>query len=153
MLRDISAALRDGTLTEVIDSETEVTNARDDVRNGMRIALSLFEATQWIYGPQAFGLRLANWVAKKGNRRAKASFILIWLRLRTHSSDLPSSQEIALLADEAEKIRDQSRQLRTLARNDKRFEKVFCPKRFHKALKDKISFDRFLKEIEAARMS
>jgi len=151
MLHDLSVALRRGTLVEALKcSELEIFNARDDIRNALRIASALYEAMQWINGPNAFGLRLGAWIAKKIDRQLISMFILGWIKLRKVSNNLLSSKDIALLADKAEKIRDQSRQMRALAQNDKRFASVFSPKRLRQAFKDKVSFGRFIKEIEAA---
>jgi hypothetical protein len=149
-LRDLSVALRRGTLTDALKcSELEIFNARDDVRNALR-ASALYEAMQWIYGRNAFGLRLAAWIEEKIDRQLMSGLILGWIKLRKVSNDLTSSKDIALLAEEAEKTRDQSRQIRELAWNDKRFASVFLPKRFRQAFKDKISFGQFIKEIKAA---
>jgi hypothetical protein len=150
MLHDLSVALRRGTLVEALKcSELEIFNARDDIRNALRIASALYEAMQWINGPNAFGIRFAAWIAKKIDRQLTSALILGWIKLRKVSNNLLSSKDIALLADEAEKMRDRSRQMRALAQTD-RFAAVFSPKRVRKALKDKISFGRFIKEIEAA---
>jgi hypothetical protein len=150
-LRDLSVAFLRGTSADALKcSELEIFNARDDIRNALRIASALYEAMHWINGPNAFGLRFAAWIAKKIDRQLTSALILGWIKLRKVSSDLYSSEEIALLADRAEKIRDQSRQIRELARNDKRFASVFSPKRFRQAFKDKISFEQFINEIKAA---
>jgi hypothetical protein len=151
MLHDLSVALRRGTFVEALKcSELEIFNARDDIRNALRIASAFYEATQWINGQNAFGLRLGAWIAKKIDRQLISMFILGWIKLRKVSNNLLSSKDIALLADRAEKTRDQSRQIRELAQNDKRFASVFSPKRFRQAFKDKISFGQFIKEIKAA---
>jgi hypothetical protein len=151
MLHDLSVALRRGTLVEALKcSELEIFNARNDVSNGLRIAAALYETMQWIYGSNAFGLRMAAWLAKKINRQLISMFILGWIKLRKVSNNLLSSGDIALLADKAEKIRDQSRQMRALAQTDQRFAAVFSPRRVRKAFKDKLSFGQFMKEIEAA---
>ena len=151
MLHDLSVALRRGTLVEALKcSELEIFDARDDIRNALRIASALYETMEWIYGPNAFGLRMAAWIAKKISRQLISMFILGWIKVRKVSNNLPSSKYIALLADKADEIRDQSRQMRALAQNDKRFASVFSPKRLRQAFKDKVSFERFIKEIEAA---
>jgi hypothetical protein len=154
MLRDISAALRTSKLVDVLQyPRSEIENARDDVRNSLAIAPALHEAISWIYGPNAFGLRFIAWFAKKLDRRPKPALVLCWAKLRRVSGDLYPSPEIALLADRAETIRNQSLQLRELAKNERRFASVFAAKRIRAALKDEISFRRFIKEIQAATMS
>lgn len=151
-LRQISKALRSGALIEGLRSDTEIAGARDDIRNALRIALAFHEASAWIYGQQSFGLRLGAWIARKSNRLTRGAFILVWIKLRHVSNDLLSSSEIRLMADEAENIRALSEQLKTLQQNDKRFSEVLNPKTVREALRDKSSFERFLKEIQRARL-
>jgi hypothetical protein len=152
-LRDIAETLRGGPLEqEPTSSPAEIAHARDDIRNALRAALAFYEANQWIYGPRAFGLRLAAWIAKKSDRRVMAAFIVIWIRLRKSQNHLLSSGEIADLATSAEKTRDNAKQLQLLQRRDKGLQKVLTPKRIKVALVDEPSLTRFLNEIQCARL-
>jgi len=154
MLRDISTAMRAGKLADVIQyPQGEIENARDDLRNAMRLATALYEAKSWIYGPNAFGLRMMNWVSKKATQGMKCTFVLCWVKLQRVSKHLYSSAQIASLAGQAENIHNDSLKLRELAKSDSRLTPILTPKRIRKALKDEISFRRFLKEIEAATMA
>ena len=55
-----------GNFESVADAPAEeIARARDDAKNGLAIALDLYEANRWIYGDGAFGLRLAAWIARK----------------------------------------------------------------------------------------
>jgi hypothetical protein len=152
ILRDVATVFRDHSFIDVQQSsDVDIASAREDARNALRMGLDLWEAMHWIYGPKAFGLRLIAWLARKYDRATGATLIVILIGPRKVSTDLLSSRDIAVLADQAGRIRDQSQQLRSLAMNDKRFVSVFSPKRFRKALKDTIALRQFLREIEAAR--
>jgi hypothetical protein len=153
MLRDISTALRTGKFSDVCQySNVEIEQARTDLRNAMKLAITLYEAKGWIYGRNAFGLRLMAWVAKKATPELKCMMILCWVKLRRVSIDLYPSAEIASLTDQVEIIRHFSQQLRQLAEIDGRFASVLTPKRIRKGLNDQIAFQRFLREIKVATM-
>ncbi len=150
-LRDISTAMRTGKLVDVIQyPEEEIKNARDDVRNALSIALALHEATEWIYGREAFGLRLGAWIAKKAAPGVKRALVLVWVKYRRASSIPYSSAEIASFLDQAEIIRNQSLQLRKLAKNDQRFASVLTIKKLRQACRDQNSLNKFIKELQAA---
>lgn len=88
------------------DSETpsdgEIASARDDVRNGLKIALCLYEATSWAIGSQAFGLRQAARLARKATPSLIVAYALGLARLRRRQAPLLSSTEIAQLALQTE---------------------------------------------------
>jgi hypothetical protein len=153
-LRDISEAFRDQTLSEMLTaSDAELFSARDDVRNAMRVGLELYDATWWIYGRKAFGLRFIAWIARKYDRVANATLIVGLIGLRKISSDLLPSSKIAELANQAEKQRDSSKKLEGLFLHDKRFSLVLSPKRLRRGFRDLISLRQLLREIEDARMN
>jgi hypothetical protein len=66
-LKNVSAAISMGNFERVANAPAEeIARARDDAKNSVAIALHLYEANRWIYGDGAFGLRLAAWIARKG---------------------------------------------------------------------------------------
>jgi hypothetical protein len=150
-LEDINEACS-GSFKETVEGpEIGIANARDDVRNALRIALALYSATQRIYGQEAFGLKFGAWIARKSDRRLKSIFTLIWVRLRESSDSLLSSNDIALLADWAEKVRCQSLHLKSQAQ-DSRFAELLSPARLREAFRDPTAEKDLLSKIEAARM-
>jgi hypothetical protein len=153
VLHDIFRALKSGTLKEALKcSEAEIAVARNDVRNALRLAQALREALLWIYGPTAFGLRFAAWIACKIDQKTKFQLIPIWIKLRSVSDNLLASRYIALLADQAEDLRDLSRQLRALSQQ-KRFSSILFPRRLRKGFRDPATMTALLREIKAARMT
>jgi hypothetical protein len=65
-LENTAIAFSMGNFAQAADaSAEEIAKARDDARNTFQIGLSLYEAFEWIYGPEAFGLRFAAWFARK----------------------------------------------------------------------------------------
>jgi hypothetical protein len=100
VLRDLSRSLDEFPLADFSDAEIEA--ARNDVRNGFKLAVCLHGALRWMYGPDAFGLRTASLLGRKAGFDQLFAFVVIFLRLRRNSSAFLSSSEIARLAQQAE---------------------------------------------------
>jgi hypothetical protein len=127
-----------------------ILEARDDVRNGLRMAVAMYEANRWIYGPQAFGLRLAAWIGKKQPEWLMPLLILGFARLRRSSIGYLSSAEIKSLAETAEKAKLDSLKIKALWQRDPRFKLVFNPKNIRRAFQDIASYNNWLKEVQRA---
>lgn len=152
-LRDLSRLFDSQSLTDIVKrDDSEINRARDDARNALRLALSFYEATKPISGPQAFGLRLIAWLARKYDRATAAVLIIGLAGLRRISHNLLPSDQIARLAEQAEELARQSSALKSLRENDPRFAKVLHPKRLRRGLRDGIAQNALLKEIRAATM-
>jgi hypothetical protein len=152
MYKLITRGFSSGSLSEILQQPEQVIfRARDDVRNAFRIYVALYDAMKWVYGPAAFGLRLGAWIGKKQPDWLMPLIVLGFARLRQTTNELPSSDEIAAMAVQAEKHARDSLQLRALARTNPEFKHLITRKRLRLALQDQPAMDRFLKEIEAAR--
>lgn len=150
-LKALARAMRTNTFSDVARGREEIIFiARDDARNARRFGLALYEAYEWIYGRRAFGLRFAAWIAKKHPIRIIGIMVLMLAQLRQSSNDLLSSEEISRMADEAERVRDDSRQIEQLWKSDPRFRDVLAPKRMREGLRDQISLNILQREIAAA---
>lgn len=107
-LRDgIERALADLSATQGVAgldafTDLEIQNARDDMRNGLKIGLCLYEAVAWIYGPQAFGLRTAAFLARSAPIQLIFTMSVAFARLRRRSDEFYSSDEIAAMARQTE---------------------------------------------------
>ncbi len=101
--------------------------ARDDARNSLAIALNLYEATRWIYGDGAFGLRLAAWIARKAPDILVDTMTLLIFRLREVPGAMLPSDEIAEMAEQARKVCLDSKNLEWRWRNDPRFSEISAP--------------------------
>jgi hypothetical protein len=151
-LRELAVALRHGKLEDAAQRpNVQITQARDDVRNALRIAPASYDAMSWIYGPKALGLRFAPWISRRADRRMKAGMVLGFITLRDAGADLLPSEKIAQLGENAERLCNLSQQLRAL-RNDPRFADIITGKRLRRAFKGKISMGQFLAEGQRARM-
>jgi hypothetical protein len=54
------ATLRRNTLSDVLNfPQDQLLAAHDDAHGALEISRNFYEATKWIYGNQAFGMRLA----------------------------------------------------------------------------------------------
>ena len=146
-LGDLSKMNRTQAIGEL--SATEVRSARDDVRNALKIAICLYEAFAWIYGPGAFGLRLPAYFA----RVIPTSFIYFLVvslaQLRKSGSDMYSSAEIAQMAHQAECAWLMSEYLREQFQLDPELAHLIAPKAVKSAFEDSIEHRKMLKELES----
>jgi hypothetical protein len=83
-------------------SAADIRSARDDVRNALKIATCLYRAAAWIYGPDAFGLRLPAYFARVIPTSSIYFATISFARLRKSGADMYSSAEIANMAHQAE---------------------------------------------------
>jgi len=149
----MAKAFESGTLLDIaVGPAHAISSAREDVRNALRIAFALHKATAWIYGPRAFGLRLAAWIAKKQPPLLVDMMILGFAMLRRKSNQFYSSAEISDFANKAEQARCDSLRIRELGTSDPRFSRVFSPKRVRQGLRDMPSYNNWIKEVELARL-
>ena len=100
VLADVSAAQVGVKLADF--SASEIAAARDDVRNALKIAVCFYESVSWIYGDEAFGLRLANFLARTLPGNLIYTMTIGIARLRRNQANLYSSFQIAEMADQAE---------------------------------------------------
>jgi len=150
----MSKALPGGGLSTVMTfPEQLVFRARDDVRNAFRIAVAHYDATKWIYGPAAFGLRLAAWIGRKQPDWLMPMIILGFAKLRQTSNQFMPSEQIAGLALQAEDNARLSVQLKSLAESDRQFRRVLSPKRIRAAFQDKPALARLIKDVEVVSQS
>jgi len=153
-LRAMAKAFETGSLSKIGQGPTQsIFAARDDARNALRAGLAFYDATAWIYGPRAFGLRMVAWIARKKSDWIMDILILGMAMLRQNSNELLSTTEIASLADKAEQTRHDSHQMRELGKTDARFREVFSPKRVRQGMRDQPSYNIWFKEVELARLS
>jgi hypothetical protein len=151
-LMNVSAAISMGNFEHVANAPAqEIGRARDDAKNGLSIALSLYDANRWIYGDGAFGLRLAAWIARKAPDVLRDTMTLLMFRLRQVPGAILPSDAIAEMAENARDAYMASRRLEWLWRNDPRFSKILDPKRIKIALGDEIALKRWQSELNAIK--
>jgi len=100
-LGNISEAM---VLSPLDITQAEVLAARNDVRNGLKIAVCLHEGLKWIFSDTALGLRFAAWFARTVPANVIFLMALGFARLRQSNQNLLPSHEIARMADVAERI-------------------------------------------------
>jgi hypothetical protein len=149
-LKNLGAVFgHDAFIEDAEASEEEIAKARDDALNGLRIAQAMYDSLKWIYGDQAFGLRFIAWFARKAPDAVVDSLILPMLRLRRVPGAILSSEEIAKLANQADRLRTVSKRLENLWQTDPAFREILDPKRIRRALADTVSLNRWWKEVLA----
>lgn len=152
VLAAISRAFRSGPFTDVLTlPESEIFQARDDIRNGFRMYVAMHDTLKWIYGSAAFGLRLGAWIGKKRPDFLMPLIIIGFVRVRRMHNDLYSSEKIADMADQAELNLRLALQWWGLAARPE-FKGIITPKRFRRALQNQPALNQFMKEIELARL-
>jgi hypothetical protein len=149
-LGHLSIAMSMGNFARAADAPAEeIARAREDARNGVAIGLYLYEATRWIYGDGAFGLRLAAWIARKAPNALVDSMTLLMLRLRQVPDAILPSEKIAEMAKQARKVCLFSKRHEWYWRNDPCFSKILHPKRIKLAFTDEIALKRWQSELNA----
>jgi hypothetical protein len=147
-LGHVSTAMSMGSFASVADAPAEeIARARDDASNALAIGLNLYEASRWIYGDGAFGLRLAAWIAQKAPDALLDSMTLLMFRLRQVPDAMLPSDKIAELAKQARKVCLYSKRHEWYWRNDPRFSKILDPKRMKLAFADEIALKRWRGEL------
>ncbi len=129
-------------------SDTEIQNARDDVRNALKIAVCLYQALSWIYGPQAFGLRLAAFLGRTVPAHSIFAITLGMARLRRLSNQFYSSAEVAEIASGAEGVWLMSEYFRDLQNESPKLQTIIGAKRLKAAFEDSREYRNLLEDLE-----
>jgi len=144
-LSDLTAAIPHGNEDAI--SIGEILAARDDLRNGLKTAFCLYHGISWIYGPQAFGLRLGAYIAEHRMLDLIAVATIPFARLRRASNDLMASLEIAKMARDAERLWIMSNVIRDMRDSDENLREMFSPSRLKMTLTDTAEQNNLLKEL------
>jgi hypothetical protein len=151
VLQDIARALNSHTLAEAATSDrSELEAARDEFRLVLELPVLVYQSTRWVYGEGAFGLRLADWVARKAPSAIVRPMFLIWLLMRRSGADLLKPGEVAELHELARQISAALLSLKWLSESDPQFAAVLNPKRVRAALSGKSPIAPWLLELEEA---
>lgn len=152
-LENVSAAFRLGRFEDIADMPAEaVAIARDDARNAATAGFYLYEANRWIYGDEAFGLRLHSWIARKAPDALVDAMMIVMFRLRQVPGAIHSSEVIKNMAETAYAAFLGSKQLEWHWRHDPRFTKLLDPKRIKQAFADPIALKRWRDEVKEASL-
>ena len=152
-LNNATIAFSMGNFAQAADAPAEeIAKACDDARNALQIGLCLYEAHKWIYGTEAFGLRLAAWVARKALDAVVDGLILLVMRLRKVPDAILPSGQIAEMAKEALAVWKVSKRLEWLWRHDPHYKQILDPKRIRAAFADHIMLKLWKEEVKAVGM-
>jgi hypothetical protein len=149
-LKDVSAAISMGNFEHVATAPAEeIAHARDDAKNSVAIALSLYEANRWIYGDGTFGLRLAAWIARKAPDILVDTTTLLMFRLRRVPGAILPSDKIAEMAENARKVCLYSKRHEWHWHNHPSFSKILHPKQIKLAFANEIALKQWQRELNA----
>lgn len=146
---DLSAILQAMSAAVPLDDFTdyEISNARDDARNALKLGHCLHAATEWIYGQGAFGLHLTTGVIRAFPVLLIQALVLGFARLRRRSNMLLPSTEIADLATQAEGFWLMSMWFHDIYKGGGEGAMIINPKRLKRALTDSDSYRDLLREL------
>jgi hypothetical protein len=147
-LKNVSAAISMGKFEHVVRAPAEeIARARDDAKNSLAIALSLYDANRWIYGDGAFGLRLAAWIARKAPDILVDTTTLLMFRLRQVPGAILPSEEINELVRQARTAWLYSKRHEWHWLNHPSFSKILHPKRIKFAFGSEIELQKWRCEL------
>lgn len=132
-----------------MDADLEV--ARDYMRESIAMVMNLYEATEWIYGRSAFGLKMFMRIFNKAPPIGIAVALLLWKQYAKHAeTDVLSPEDIARLKAQTEAALRDARRLRAM-----KAEPALAPfidkRRLARAFKSEAEFRVFLDQLRAAR--
>ena len=130
-------------------SQEEIQSARNDVRDAMKIAICLYDAMAWIYGANAFGLRLPALFMRTVPIHFIFMITLGFARFRKIGAEIYASDEIFNLARQSEAIWLISTHFREMCRTRPDLAYMVSPNRMKASLSSKLEMKNLLKDLEA----
>lgn len=73
---------------------TEFEKARTEIHDAFRAGSLFYQATAWIFGNGAFGLRLVDWFLHKAPIAVKANILILWWAIRSQDGLFMNGDEI-----------------------------------------------------------
>ena len=152
VLSVIARTLRRNTLSDALKLPLEeLLAARDDVSGTLAISRDFYEATKWIYGNRAFGMRLAAGLSRSPASR-RALLVLGFTLLKRSKYPFLSSDQIADLARKAAAAKRDALRLREIGETDPRFASLITPEALRRSFSSTSEFGAFQRQLIAARM-
>jgi hypothetical protein len=149
-LGNVAAAMKMGHFAGAAAAPAQdVAAARNDGKYALLIAYYLYEASRWIYGDGAFGMRLLAMIVRKTPLPMMSLLTLVMFRLRQVPEATQSSNQIEQMARTAQSNWLESKKLEHLWRTDSRYSILLSPKRIKLAFADEIALKRWQRELNA----
>ncbi|MGB7973648.1 MAG: hypothetical protein WCF81_04735 [Roseiarcus sp.] len=151
VLGAMARTLRRNKLSDALNLPLEeLFAARDDVCGALAISRDFYEATKWIYGNRAFGMRLAAWLSCSPAPQ-RALLVLGFALLKRSGYPFISSDQIADLARKAATARRDIARLRKIGEADPRLAPLITPKALRDSFSSTKEFAKFQQQLIAAR--
>lgn len=126
--------------------------ARDYFRHGLEAGANLHEAMRWIYGNNAFGLKLANWFRFEAPISVQASSICLALvALRDESDAFYTLHEVRELKTASEELKAQSLMVQHLGTTHTEYAELLSPESLKAALKSEEKLNELAHKIRHVR--
>lgn len=149
-LAALARAVWRGNLGEAARADrAEIEAARDDIRAVLEVASAIYKSTRWIYGDDALGLRLANWLAHKSSPEILRLMILIWVLARRSNADFLASAEIATLRLKILDLAVGLHGLKIVYDHSPEFSNILNRKRIKSVLSGETPYQPFVAEVDS----
>jgi hypothetical protein len=153
VLSVMAKTLRRNALSDALKLPLEeLLAARDDARGALWIARDFYEATKWIYGNRAFGMRLAAWLSGSAASQRAMGVLGFALLKRSKYPFLSSDQSADLVRKAAAAKRDALRP-REIGETEPRFASLITPEALRRSFFSTNEFEAFQRQLIAARIA
>jgi hypothetical protein len=132
------------------EDRLSVFNARDDLREMFDGVRDFRESVAWVYGENAFGLKMAVRLLTESTPDIAARMIAGWVSMRARG-ELPRPDEIQEMARHARQTLEASRDLQSFLAANPKYKQVLSSKRVRQAFRGPPEYAKWLQEIREIR--
>ncbi|MGH1573237.1 hypothetical protein ACRAWG_24430 [Methylobacterium sp. P31] len=153
ILHTLAISMKDIARSEPNDigMNADLEMARDYMRESIAMVMNLYEATEWIYGRSAFGLKMLMRVFNNAPPTGGAVALLVWRQYAKRAgADIISSEAIGQLKAQTEIALSDARRLQAMAA-EPALAPLINKRRLVQAFKSEAEFAGFLDQLRAAR--
>lgn len=111
-------------------------NTRTEIQDAFEAASLFYQATVWIYGNGAFGLRLADWFIHKAPIAVKATIVILWWAIRLSQNPFVEGHKIREMRLAAAIALQNSNEIQKLRLSDPLIFEMLSPENVKKALRN-----------------
>lgn len=110
--------------------------ARTEIHDAFEAASMFYQATVWIFGNGAFGLRLADWFIDKAPIAVKATIVVLWWAIRSSENPFVEGHKIREMRLVAGIALQKSNEIQKLRSSDPLIFEMLSPKSVKRALRN-----------------
>ena len=110
--------------------------ARAEIHDAFEAASLFYQATVWIFGNGAFGLRLADWFIDKAPIAVKATIVTLWWAIRSSENPFVEGHKIREMRSAAGIALQKSNEIQKLRASDPLIFEMLSPQNVKRALRN-----------------